>query len=174
MSRAHVPGIALAAALVLVAATLAAGCEKAGSAMKSNLTCGSPAAEIVERNLGEIRSLVPKRSEPPGDPHADAILSLGAAAIPCLIAKIDDATASPVFHGCPFAIGDVAADLLDRTCRLASWPFPDGSHEPTPGPDGCWAYVDLVRSPGGRHAVRTSWESYYAAGGCTLARSARR
>jgi hypothetical protein len=133
---------------------------------------GRPAVETLEPRqiraivdeLVLIETMTPKRGMPQGDEHALAILSLGRAAVPYLVERIDDDSWSRYVYGYWYKVGDVALALLDEICDTPNWFFPDGSRlaPPTEFAD----FVDFVQSPQQLRAAKRSWERFYQIDGC--------
>jgi hypothetical protein len=114
----------------------------------------------VVDGLPLIEGLPAKSGEKQTDPHAAAIVALGRAAGPCLVAKLTDETSSRVAYGFKYAIGDLALALLVEIYQPQSWPFPDSSVVIPERYGDYRDYVAYVHVPGARHRLQRSWKEF--------------
>ncbi|MGI9074455.1 MAG: hypothetical protein ACR2JB_24785 [Bryobacteraceae bacterium] len=117
----------------------------------------------IEKTVDELRlieGLPPKSGEKQTDPHAAAIVALGQAAGPYLVAKLTDDSPSRVAYGFRYSIGDVALALLDEIYQPPYWPSPDGSVVIPTRYGDFRDYVAFVHSRKGRRQLQKSWKVF--------------
>ncbi len=154
LSKAVLPGVMLG---LLATSALAFSQETAG---QRTTAPGPQTARRIVDEIGLVKGMPPKEGERQTDPHALAIVELGKAAGPFLVAKLTDASPSQVAYLYSYAIGDLALALLTDIYKPSSWPFPDTSSK-LPEKYGDYRdYVEFVHSPGGRKRLRQSWRRF--------------